>query len=98
LPRLFLCGEAFITVQGWGEEAMQTAELVVAEVARPADFLAREGALPVPRIPRGLFPGPGNSRHTMVYNGRIFEVGSWAKAHPDGEGAIKAHLGEDVTH
>jgi Flavin containing amine oxidoreductase/Cytochrome b5-like Heme/Steroid binding domain len=97
LPRLFLCGEAFSTVQGWGEGALQTAELVVAQVARAAEFLTREGALPVPRIPRGLFPGPGNSRYTMVYDGRILEVGSWAKAHPGGEGAIKAHLGEDVT-
>ena len=97
LPRLFLCGEAFSTVQGWGEGALQTSELVVSELARTAKFVAREGGLPPPRVPRGLFPGAGASTTLMTYGGRVMDVGAWSKVHPGGEGAIKAHLGEDVT-
>lgn len=102
LPRLFLCGEAFSTIQGWGEGALQTAELVVAEVAWVTEFLMREGELPSMRIPRTpdipkLFPGARNPLATLIYDGRVLEVADWAKVHPGSEGAIKAHLGEDVT-
>ena len=97
LPRFFLCGEAFSTFQGWGEGALQTCELVVSEMTRIADFVAREGALPPQRVPRGLYPGPRGSETLVVYDGRLLEVGKWAKAHPGGEAAVKAHLGQDVT-
>ena len=89
LPRFFLCGEAFSTIQGWGEGALQTSELVATEVARVA-----QGGL---GVPRGLFPGPGDPRKTLVYDGRLLEVGAWADVHPGSEGAISAHLGQDVT-
>ena len=89
LPRFFLCGEAFSTIQGWGEGALQTSELVVAEVAR----ILQGGS----GVPRGLFPGPRDPGKILVYDGRLLEVGAWAKVHPGSEGAITAHLGQDVT-
>lgn len=89
LPRFFLCGEAFSTIQGWGEGALQTAELVVAE----GSF----SSFPSPRIPRSLFPGPRDSKATMIYDRRLLDLSAWAKVHPGSEGAIKAHLGEDIT-
>ena len=89
LPRFFLCGEAFSTIQGWGEGALQTSELVVAEVAR----ISQGGS----GVPRGLFPGPRDPGKTLIYDGRLLEVGAWAKVHPGSEGAITAHLGQDVT-
>jgi len=89
LPRFFLCGEAFSTIQGWGEGALETSALVAAEVARVV-----QGGL---GVPRGLFPGPRDPGQTLVYDGRLLEVGQWAKVHPGSEGAIAAHLGQDVT-
>ena len=89
LPRLFLCGEAFSTIQGWGEGALQTSELVVAEVAR-----IMQGGL---GVPRGLFLGPRDPRQTLVYDGRLLDIRAWAKVHPGSEAAILAHLGQDVT-
>lgn len=97
LPRLFLCGEAFSTKQGWGEGALQTSELVAFEVARIAEFVAREGVFPPQRVPRGLYPSLRDSEALMTYDGRILDVGEWAKAHPGSEAAVRAHLGEDVT-
>jgi len=97
LPRLFLCGEAFSTIQGWGEGALQTSELVVSEVARVAESLASQGSFPPQQVPHDLFPGPRDAKTTMVYDGRLLDVGAWAKVHPGSEGAIRAHLGEDVT-
>ena len=97
LPRFFLCGEAFSTIQGWGEGALQTAELVATEAARIAEFMAREGSFPSLRIPRALFPGPRDPKATMVYDRRLLDLSAWAKVHPGSEGAIKAHLGEDIT-
>jgi hypothetical protein len=91
-PRLAffrLCGEAFSAIQGWGECALQTSELVAAEVAR-----ITHGGL---GVPGGLFPGPGDPRKTLVYDGRLLEVGAWADVHPGSAGAISAHLGQDVT-
>ena len=89
LPRFFLCGEAFSTIQGWGEGALETSALVVAEMAR-----ILQGGL---GVPRGLFPGPRDTEKTLVYDGRLLEVGAWAKVHPGSKGAITAHLGQDVT-
>lgn len=92
LPDLYLCGEAFSPTQGWGEGALQTVEWVTDALrTRGADAQAS------PPIPRSLFPGPGESRALLVYDGRLLDVAAWAKVHPGGEAAIKGHLGEDVT-
>lgn len=96
LPRLFLCGEAFSTVQGWGEGALETSDLVVFELARVAEFVERQGAFPPRSVPRGLFL-PGRSEQVMMYDSRVLDVKAWAKVHPGSEGAIRAHLGEDIT-
>lgn len=100
LPGLFLCGEAVSTLQGWGEGALQTAASVVDAIAGSSEGGAwRKGrvACPWTRIPSSLFPGPVEGGQTVVYDGRLLDVGAWAKVHPGSEAAIRAHLGEDVT-
>jgi Flavin containing amine oxidoreductase len=100
LPGLFLCGEAVSTLQGWGEGALQTATSVVDAIAGSSEEGARRKgrvACPWTRIPSSLFPGRVEGRQTVVYDGRLLDVGAWAKVHPGSEAAIRAHLGEDVT-
>lgn len=82
LPRLYVCGEAFSSYQGWSEGALQTATLVSELLRRPvgSDVIIET-------------PAP----HHMVLDGRVLDAVAWAKTHPGSRVAIENHLGEDIT-
>lgn len=88
LPHVFLAGEAFSSFQAWMEGALETAELALA--AYRADLLhdhdddGKEDPL----------RGAG----IVFVEGYPIDTTIWAKVHPGGAMALKAHEGEDVTH
>lgn len=102
-PGLFLCGEAYSTIQGWSEGALETAEHVLGvlrsmnatckssscqlQLAKLIVSSANLKQMFTSRIPRSC----------VVVFGRIVDVKHWKKVHPGGKKAIENHEGEDIS-
>lgn len=82
LPKLYWAGEAFSSVQGWCEGALQTAELVL-EACNGFSF--------VPII-RNDFP-----TEFVVLDKRVLDVSKWKEVHPGSRAAITKRLGYDIS-
>ena len=78
---LFWAGEAFSSHQAWIEGALETAEIAVEACFHRF----------VTHAVRACAPSE------IVVEDRILDVTRWARVHPGSEGAIRNHLGEDVT-
>ena len=97
-PMVFLCGEAYSTVQGWGEGALETAELVFSVINQVRSLRLKPAAQGIAHLAglRLRFE-TSTPRDLMVLNGRMLRVSRWKHVHPGGASAIANHKGEDVS-
>ena len=82
LPGVYWVGEAFSSFQGWMEGALETAELAVAIYGGRCSYVLPTRAL---------------GSNEVVVDDRIICVDAFKRGHPGGEGALRSHLGEDVS-
>lgn len=83
LPNFYIAGEAFSTIQGWIEGALQTSEWVLNKYYSRKSTVMR---------PFGKFP-----ERYVIYDDRVIDLKSWMDRHPGGVGALENHLGQDVV-
>lgn len=83
LPGFFWCGEAFSSVQGWVEGALQTTDMVLRRLGRTNN--------PVPRAPKGW------RNSCLVVDGRVIDVSKFRRVHPGSEQAIAMFVGKDAS-
>lgn len=86
LPNLFWCGEAFSTIQGWIEGALETSDIVLNKfdsilnninIFRPIKIKKKD--------------------EYMIIDNRYIDVKKWKHVHPGSYMAIKSHLYEDIS-
>lgn len=100
LPGIFLCGEAYSTLQGWSEGALETCEHVLNVIKSP--HVSSAGNLNLARLIVSVSNlnvtfTPHIPRNCVVFYSRIVDVTEWKKVHPGGEAAIENHRGENVS-
>jgi len=103
IPGVFLCGEAYSTMQGWSEGALETVEHVYSVLgALRTSWMhtpARDLAMMIAAISDlNLAFVSQIPRHSVVLFGRLLDVTNWKKVHPGSRAAIENHLGEDVSY
>jgi len=90
LPGFFWCGEAFSSVQGWVEGALQTADMVLRRL-RHTTQPWNPAHNCVPRPPKGW------RKTCLVVDGRVIDVSNFRKVHPGSEQAIAKFVGKDAS-
>ena len=80
LPHLYWAGEAFSSIQGWMEGALQTANMVLGMVTQDSS------------IPSKIrFPS-----EFVIVDGRILDVSEWKHVHPGSKAALEKRFGKNV--
>ena len=85
LPGLYWIGEAFSSVQGWIEGALETADLA----GRAMQGAARRRR----RAPKRKV----HNKNELVIEGRIIDVSKFKNVHPGSVAAIEKYAGKDAT-
>ena len=88
LPNLYWSGEAFSTIQGWIEGALETSDLVLENfyvINKKKNILLKEITIK-------------KQDEYVIIDNRYIDVKKWKHVHPGSFGAIKNHLGEDISN
>lgn len=82
LPGLYWVGEAFSSVQGWIEGALETAEIACKAMGSP---------------PQRWRSKPEKKKGEVVVEGRVLGVKEFSRVHPGSTQAIEKYMGRDAT-
>ena len=86
LPNLFWAGEAFSSIQGWIEGALETSDLVIKKLSASINN----------KIIFKPIKLKDDYEYMMIDN-RLIDVKKWKKVHPGSYMAIQNHLYEDIS-
>ena len=87
LPNLFWCGEAFSSIQGWIEGALETSDIALNKF---------NNLLSNVKIFKHIYLKP--NQEYMIIDNRYIDIKEWKKIHPGSYSAIQNHLFEDISH
>ena len=91
LPMLYCVGEAYSSVQGWTEGALQTTEVVLQCVLRDL------GASVAERPRETKMARTKSGTETLRIAGRTVDVTRWKHSHPGSRQLIEKYIGKDIT-
>lgn len=86
LPNLFYAGEAFSTIQGWIEGALDTSNLALHTfyAVKQQNYIFK--------------PIHIKTNDYVILDNRYLDVKKWKKVHPGSTAAIQNHLKEDISN